>query len=131
DERAELEERTVVEQVVDARAGVELPGVAVLAQPLLAAHRARSLASLGEVCENLVPAFGGLLGHQRPRKVGGRRSMYASNASRRSSVCTFTLCASVSISSACASESVDALSSSRFVDDSAIGGPAAIVSTSS
>ena len=39
DERAELLERTRVEQVIDARAGVELARVAVFLQPLVAAHR--------------------------------------------------------------------------------------------
>ena len=41
DERAELLERAGVEQVVDAGARVELPGRAVLGQPLLAAHEPR------------------------------------------------------------------------------------------
>ncbi len=52
----ELLERPGVEEVGDAGAGVELAGVAVLAQPLLAAHRARRLAALREVVEDVVPA---------------------------------------------------------------------------
>ena len=40
DERAELQERAGVDEVVDAGAGVELPCAAVLGQPLLAAHGA-------------------------------------------------------------------------------------------
>jgi hypothetical protein len=40
------------------------------------------------------------------------------------------LCASVSASSACASETFPALFSSRLVDASALGGPAAIVAAS-
>ena len=39
DERAELLERAGIEQMVDARADVELARAAVLRQPLLAAHR--------------------------------------------------------------------------------------------
>ena len=55
DERAQLLERPRVEQMRDARAGVELARVAVLAQPLLAAHRARRLAPAREVVEDVVP----------------------------------------------------------------------------
>ena len=51
DERAELEERARVEQVVDAGAGVELALAAVLGQPFLAAHRARRRPPLLEVGE--------------------------------------------------------------------------------
>ena len=39
DERAELLERAGIEQVVDARADVELARAAVLREPFLAAHR--------------------------------------------------------------------------------------------
>ena len=78
-ERAELEERARVEQVVDAGAGVELALAAVLGQPLLAAHRARRGPPLLEVGDGAVPALRSVeleLGHRhRPVKLAGRRSM--------------------------------------------------------
>ncbi len=56
DERAELLERTGIEQVVDAGADVELARGAVLRQPLLAAHRSRRDPALLELLEDFVPA---------------------------------------------------------------------------
>ena len=52
---AELLERTRVEEMVDARPGVELPGAAVLRQPLVAAHGARRAAAFLQVLQDLVP----------------------------------------------------------------------------
>jgi hypothetical protein len=61
-ERAELEERSRIEQVCDARPGVELARAAVLLQPLVAAHRARHVAALLEVVDDFVPVPGLLVG---------------------------------------------------------------------
>ena len=67
DERAELLERTRVEEHVDAGANIELARVAVLAQPFVAAHRARRRAALLEILEDVVPIV--RAGHEICRSV--------------------------------------------------------------
>ena len=57
DERAELLERPRIEEVVDARTRVELPGRAVLGEPLLATHRARG-AAVTQIVERRFPLVG-------------------------------------------------------------------------
>ena len=66
DERAELLERSRVEEHVDAGAHVELAGGAVLLQPLLAAHRTRCSAALLEILEDAVPVAGARHGSSGP-----------------------------------------------------------------
>src|SRR5262245_56459440 len=114
----------------EAGAGIELPRGSVFRQSLLAAHRARRDSPLRELVEDVVPTLGVVaLAHRYwPVKCGGRFCTNAVNASRRSSVWTLTLCARPSTSSACASDIVGALLSSRFVIESAIGGPPAMAS---
>ena len=75
DERAELLERSRVEQVVDAGPDVELAGGAVLLQPLVAAHRPRHLAALLQVSRTPLPAFGavGFVHHLSVSRTGGAR----------------------------------------------------------
>src|SRR5581483_10155404 len=63
DERAELAEGARVEQRGDACPRVELARRAVALEPLVAAHRARERAALGEVVEGRAPVVGRVAGH--------------------------------------------------------------------
>ena len=57
DQRAELPERALVEQVLEPRAGVELALAVMFGEPLVAAHRPRALTATIEILERLLPAL--------------------------------------------------------------------------
>jgi hypothetical protein len=66
-QRAQLLERSRVEQVGDAGPGVQLAAFPVLAQPLLAAHGPGGVPPAGQLVDDAVPALGAVgLDHRRP-----------------------------------------------------------------